>query len=206
MTARFGDEYFRVRARFSTALFKGRDISFVKHRFWDRCIRRHERRGLLLDVGCAEGALLTWADKRGYQAFGLDLSDLAVGIAKRRLITSDVIQGDVRSLPLKDNCLDIVTCFDVLEHLEDPPDGLRQVARSLKPGGLFVASVPNTDSFGLKWKGRQWFAYRDSTHVSVLPPDTWAEMFSANGFRVIDSFRDALWDPPYFPHVPRLLQ
>ena len=203
---RFGEAYFRHRARFPTAVFKGRDLSFLKFPFWDRCIRKRKGHGRLLDVGCAEGALLRWAGRRSYQGYGVDVSLPALRIANRRNNKSEIIAGDVTSLPFKAEHFDAVTCFDVLEHIEDPLAGLRQVGACLKRDGILVISVPNLDSCGLKWKGREWFGFRDTTHVSLLRESEWNDLLREAGFEAIDSFNDTLWDSPYFRHIPTLIQ
>ena len=204
---KFGEAYFKDRARCPTAIFKGKDLSFLKYPFWDRVIRKHVREGKLLDIGCAEGRLLKWAEKRGYETYGVDISEFAVRkLSQQKLSQSKLFVADLSSLPFADNYFEIITCFDVLEHLEHPAVGLREISRCLKEQGMFVMSVPNVYSNGLKWKGNDWFGYRDVTHVSLLSGEQWAEHLEENNLKVADSFYDALWDSPYFKHIPALLQ
>lgn len=204
---KFGEEYFEERARCPTAVFKGRDLSFLKYPFWDRHIRKCIRSGRLLDIGCAEGALLKWAERRGYETYGIDISEFAIEeLSRQKLSQSELFVADIRSLPFRDNYFDAITCFDVLEHLENPIIGLKEISRCLKERGIFIMSVPNIYSNGLKWKGNNWFGYRDATHVSLLSGEQWIELLGRSGFKVIDNFYDTLWDSPYFKKIPRLLQ
>ena len=54
-------------------------------------------------------------------------------------------QGDVCSLPLQDDCCDAFVSLETIEHIERDEDLLKEVARVLKPGGLFICSTPNRD-------------------------------------------------------------
>ena len=103
----------------------------------------------LVDIGCGTGAnlpMLREAVGPKGAVFGLDFSPLALqwartegGIEGGQIHLS---QGDALSLPLRDNCADIVTMLDVLEHLSDDGTALREVRRILKPGGALILSVP----------------------------------------------------------------
>lgn len=103
----------------------------------------------LIDIGCGTGAnlpMLREAVGPKGAVFGLDFSPLALqwartegGIEGGQIHLS---QGDALSLPLRDNCADIVTMLDVLEHLSDDGTALREVRRILKPGGALILSVP----------------------------------------------------------------
>lgn len=96
-----------------------------------------------LDVGCGGGATMEWIAKRGGLAFGFDASEEAVEIARGRLVGRGVCLSvcDVRhGIPYLDAEFDVVTEANVIQHL--PRGGrvfaYREIARVLKPGGLFV--------------------------------------------------------------------
>jgi len=203
---KFSKEYFEKRARDPSIIFRGRDLSFVKHPFYSRCIRKYMPRGKLLDIGCGEGSLLKWAGKCRYDVYGIDISEFAARLSRRALSQANLVVGDVRSLPFEDDCFDVVTCFDVLEHLLEPLIALEEINRILKGKGILVMSSPNICSKGLRWKGNDWYGYRDATHVSLLSGDQWDELLERAKFRIADRFVDTLWDSPYFRHIPRALQ
>ena len=76
----------------------------------------------LLDVGCGKGKLVEWAKEKGIDATGLDF---ASGYG---------VQADLLDMPFEDNSFDVVTSFDVLEHLrpEDLDKGLNEMSRVAK--------------------------------------------------------------------------
>ncbi len=97
------------------------------------------REGLLIDLGCGDGALLRLAPSR---KIGLDLSVTGLGRVPAAIPR---VCGDLDSprLPFRDTCADAVAILDALPYVESPLRLFREIARILKPGGLLIASVPN---------------------------------------------------------------
>ena len=108
-------------------------------------------RGKLLDVGCNTGIFLEIARERGYQGEGIELSDWAAGLARQRGFA-------VQQMPLEDidgaGVFDVITAFDVLEHLADPLCALAAAHRLLRSGGCLVATVPDLDAWHARLLGR----------------------------------------------------
>ncbi len=201
----YGEEYFQSRNLFPSKLFKGKDLSGVKYPFWDRLIKSRVPKGRLLDVGFGEGYFLKWAEKRGYETYGVDAASPCPSIAKVGLHKSKLYMVDIGAAEFEENYFDVVTYFDVLEHLK-LPQSLEEPYRNLRTGGLLVASVPNLGSIGIEIKQGDWFGFRDDTHVTLLSEDEWVTAFWKAGFKVKEVFGDILWDPPYVGLVPNLIQ
>jgi len=93
----------------------------------------------ILDVGCGEGVLVDEYRGRGYDITGLDLNYSRPG----------VVRGSVLQIPFEDASIDLILCLDLLEHLNilDQPTAIAEIERVLKPGGLFLASIPNLAHF-----------------------------------------------------------
>jgi SAM-dependent methyltransferase len=103
------------------------------------------RRLALLDYGCASGFDLSFLEEFGV-AEGADISDAFAGEQVRR----HPIHVVPRALPGLRGRFDIVTCLDVLEHLDDDVEGLRTVRSLLAPGGQIVVTVP---AYAWLWSG-----------------------------------------------------
>ena len=97
----------------------------------------------LLEVGCGTGFVLQGLREHrpGLSLTGVELFTEGLAVARRRLPEVTLLRADAYELPFEDE-YDIVCAFDVLEHLDDDVAALRQLARSVRPGGGLIVSVP----------------------------------------------------------------
>jgi SAM-dependent methyltransferase len=178
-----------------------------KRFFRTRLVRRYAQAGRLLELGCAYGFLLR-ALQKDFECDGIDISQHAIDAA-REITTANFECGDINQLlPKKaDGAYDILLAFDVLEHLPQEQIGslLREMARVLRPDGVVLVSVPNTTCWTRSVKGADWAGTRDATHISLLSPQSWLELFRRH-FAVVETGGDGLWDAPYLPLIPQGLQ
>jgi SAM-dependent methyltransferase len=143
----------------SHPLYGGPESLHVSPRLlnWDqRCFLRDRPRpgGVLLDVGCGTGQFVEAARKAGYRARGLDLSTAQLEVARRRFRDVEVQAGRVHDYAegMPPGSFDIVTAFQVLEHVADPLGFLADLRRLLRPDGYLAVGVPT-------W--RVWRTFRD---------------------------------------------
>jgi SAM-dependent methyltransferase len=124
----------------------------------------------VLDLGCRTGALTDYyAD--GNSVVGVDVDRAALEHAVGRLGIETVWADVEEELPFPDVSFDVVVAAELLEHLSEPAAAVAHVLRVLRPGGLFVGSVPN--AFRLKYRLR-YLAGRhpetDTTHLQLFTP------------------------------------
>ncbi len=102
----------------------------------------------ILDLGCGTGVILAMLEQRlpAARLVGLDISEGMLGEARRRMLRSDLITAVAESIPFPDSSFDVVYGNSVLHHMPDLDVVAREVSRVLRPGGVFVAFEPNTDS------------------------------------------------------------
>lgn len=98
----------------------------------------------LLDIGCSTGLFLNEARNAGFAVKGAELSPESAAFAQSHF-GLDVHRGDWRDAGYADVSFDVITLFDVIEHLADPLAELEAVRRLLKPGGLLLQSTPDID-------------------------------------------------------------
>jgi 2-polyprenyl-6-hydroxyphenyl methylase/3-demethylubiquinone-9 3-methyltransferase len=105
----------------------------------------------VLDVGCGGGFSCEFMAKRGAIVSGVDLSPACIESARlhaqKTRLTIDYRAGVAEQLPFESNQFDCVVCVDVLEHIADLAQTLREVSRVLKPGGIFFFDTPNRTLF-----------------------------------------------------------
>lgn len=102
----------------------------------------------LLDVACGEGALLENVSARGIEAYGTDLSRVAVERSRELVPGARLTVSNGEHLPYADDTFDFVTCLGSLEHYLDPWRGAQEIRRVLKPGGLAAIYLPNSYYLG----------------------------------------------------------
>lgn len=99
---------------------------------------------LVADFGCGEGVLIHSLISQSIPCIGLDLSRQALTLAPVK-IRGSLIQADLKQVPLKDGCIDVIAMIAVLEHILPPniPNVLKEVRRVLRRGGNLVVRVPS---------------------------------------------------------------
>jgi len=129
--------------RIQNALASGRSVKvgWERKRFFKRCCPTPQSRQLL-DIGCGTGLFLVAASQKGWSVFGVEVSREAaeLGQAIHKL---PVQVGTIESVELPEESFDVVTAWEVLEHIPEPGKSLRCILQVLKPGGIFAGSVPN---------------------------------------------------------------
>ncbi len=100
--------------------------------------------GRLLELGCGSGRFLRAiaAARPDLETFGCDISPRLVAKAEAAGGGVRYLMGSLTEAPIAPSCIDIVTMFDVLEHVTNPSAGIAEAARVLRPGGMLHALVP----------------------------------------------------------------
>lgn len=91
---------------------------------------------VLVDLGCGGGLLAPHLAAKGYRHIGVDLVASALAQAAQHGVIP--VRADVRTVPLRDACADVVSAGELLEHVTDPRRVLAEACRLLRPGGLLV--------------------------------------------------------------------
>jgi SAM-dependent methyltransferase len=149
-----------------------------------RFITRYKRVGRILDVGCATGIFLQGIRNSGnWEPYGVEINEQAVQIAREQGL--DVKLGTLEQAGFEDGFFDVVTLWDVLEHLHDPAGSLSEIYRVLKPDGLVVIRVPNACSWDYRLFGRYWAGLDSPRHLYVFTPTTLDSILVKNHFHSI---------------------
>ena len=142
----------------------------------------------LLDLGCGGGEISSMLAEAGYQVTAVDRNpparaDLESSV---KFLAADLDDG----LPQLPGRFDFVLCADILEHLREPARLLADVRAVLAPGGLLVASLPNSGHwyFRLNVAAGRFPAddhgLFDRTHLHFYTWDGWVRLFAGTGFRI----------------------
>jgi 2-polyprenyl-3-methyl-5-hydroxy-6-metoxy-1,4-benzoquinol methylase len=124
--------------------------------------------GRLLDLGCSCGYFLDVALERGYDAYGVEFSEEAIAAAQpatRQRIRRANVNDAGGDHPHE---YDVVTAFDIIEHVEDPIAFLVEIAGMLVPGGGVVLSTPDTGHVLRYVMGRRWPMLQPMQHTTLM--------------------------------------
>jgi len=150
-----------------------------------KTIERYVSNGRLLDIGCATGFFLALARSKGWDVLGTEVSQFGAQYAREKL-GLDVCLGTLRGLGLADEAFDVVTMWDVIEHVTDPMAELREIHRILRDGGLLSIITPDAGSLVARLLGKRWEEFRRvREHVYFFSRRTMAEMLRQAGFDVL---------------------
>jgi SAM-dependent methyltransferase len=153
-------------------------------------VSRYANEGRLLDVGCSTGLFLGRAKQAGLTAEGVEFSEQSAAIARDNFGV-DVLHGDIRAASDRDGEYDLVTMFDVIEHVRHPSQDIKAVYDLLKPGGLFILSTPNIDglfprlSYPFAELLDYWPHPEPPHHLYQFSVRTMAAMIEVGGFEAI---------------------
>lgn len=164
-----------------------RDEENIKITFAKRLktIERYAAKGRLLDVGCATGFFLDLARGQGWEVVGTEVSDFAARYARERF-GLDVRVGTLRDLGLPSEAFDVVTTWDVIEHVLDPMAELQEMRRILRDDGILSIITPNAGSLMARLLGRRWEEFRRvREHVYFFSGSTLTQMLQKAGFEVL---------------------
>lgn len=119
-------------------------LESIYHKLRERKVLQYLRSFLgknihTLDAGCGTGLILRHLPKK---AIGIDLNPRHVKKAKINAPFATILEGDIENIHLKDRSIDLVICFETLEHLLFPEKAFKEFNRLLTKNGVFIGSVP----------------------------------------------------------------
>jgi SAM-dependent methyltransferase len=151
-------------------------------------VRRHfERPGRVHDVGCAAGYFLQVMREAGWDVQGLEPSDAIRPQAIERLGPDRVRAGLLHEAGFAPGSFDLVTLWDVLEHIPDFVSALREVRRLLAPGGKVLIETQNVESRAARMLGPRWQHYKHAEHIYHFNPATLAVALERAGLTVLEN-------------------
>jgi len=161
---------------------QGRVLTFERHLKPLERITGPPNHRALLDVGCHIGVFVEIAAEHGWDAWGIEPSRWAVEQARQRGL--NVIWGTLETANLPEQGYDVITLWDVIEHLTDPQGAIKQAYRLLRPGGLLVIHTIDIDSMFARVLGRRW-PWLMEMHLFYFSRRTLRTMLEQSGFEVI---------------------
>ena len=154
-------------------------------------VRRHlPPKARILDVGCAAGYFLRVAQREGHDVHGVEMSAAIAGEAQKALGGERVHVGTLdEAIAVKGHApasFDLVTLWDVIEHVPDPQSLLRTIRGLIKPGGTLLLETQNVDSRWARLLGRRWHHFKHDEHLYHFKPATIRRLLADCGFETLE--------------------
>ena len=143
-------------------------------------------KGTMLDIGCGAGFFLNCAKQRGWNCHGLEILPEYLKYAQENFELDNIrLESLDESLSYDANTFDVITLWDLIEHLRNPLDCLKKIHHVMKPGGLLVMWTPNVKN-ALFQKDR-WMGYKILQHFYFFSEDSLNKMLGKAGFEIVYS-------------------
>ncbi|MBN4051517.1 asparagine synthase (glutamine-hydrolyzing) [bacterium AH-315-M05] len=123
----------------------------------------HRKTNRILDIGCGRGYFLKTARERGWDVFGTEYTDKAIRICSDKGIPMH--QGQLNPSTYKTNFFDIITMFEVIEHINNPREEIKSIENILRPEGVFYFTTPNFNSLNQFILRNKWNIVRYPDHL-----------------------------------------
>ncbi len=162
-------------------------------------------RGSAIEIGAGSGRLLIRLGlERPYRLVALDYAPYSIRAVRANLAAAGraghALFGDARALPLPDASFDVVLSGGLLEHFRDPAPVLAEMARVLRPGGLFYADIVPRKVSLYRWAERARMArdehLSEGIYESDLGKGAWSELLRGAGLRDVRVISAGVY-PPY---------
>jgi len=161
----------------------------------DKKIRRAKRRihkmkkiipeGRWLDIGCSAGFILSVAKEANYETFGVEIDPLGVKYAREALGLDNIFQGTFEEHQFNENFFDIITLYDVIEHVQDLNETVKELKRILSVNGVIEIWTPDIGHWRVPKALIEWDAIKPSKHLYYFNKNTLPMLLNKHGLKII---------------------
>ena len=155
-------------------------------------------KGKALDIGCGVGDFLHTMEQHGWDCTGVEPSEDAKVIAKKRIKGQLLSSEEQENLP--DSSFDLITMWHVLEHVNDIRWQIQQLHRLCKPGGRIIIALPNYKSYDGQYYKAEWAAYDVPRHLNHFNKETIIKILEERGLRHVKTEK-LVWDAYYISYM-----
>lgn len=156
------------------------EITLGRYRALLNEFERFRKTNKILDVGCGGGHFLAEAKKKGWEVYGTEFTKEAADIPAEKGINMTVGPLDTSTLQIRD--FDVITSFEVIEHINTPLPEVRNIHTLLRIGGLFYFTTPNFNALERKYLGSKYPVINYPGHLIYFTPKTITRLLKKVGF------------------------
>jgi 2-polyprenyl-3-methyl-5-hydroxy-6-metoxy-1,4-benzoquinol methylase len=188
----YSASYFLRGNKYAAALDPKHDPNWLNDQCKVELIKRWCSSGRLLDIGCALGGFLAVAKKNGFEVEGIEIVEYAAELARRRLHV-EVASSDIYSAELAPESYDVITMWDVIEHLTDPSLAFERIGRALRPKGYVAFSTGDVSSRWARLTGKRWQLLTPPQHLYFFSPRSMSGILKRHGLSLKEIYYHRKW-------------
>ena len=166
-------------------------------------IKKHKKRGIIIDVGCSSGILLLLLKEEGFNVMGIEPNKNAFEKARKKL-GKKVYHGTLqRFIKNKRTKFDCIIYNHVIEHIENPIAEISLAKKILKKDGLLIVGVPNTDNVIFFLRQKYWESLMPNEHIWHFSEKYLENLFNELSFKIVEKIftDDKRQDYPLFKRI-----
>ncbi len=159
-----------------------------KKRAFRRVKRLQREQNLLghwLDVGCSAGFVVEAAENLGFTGYGIDVEKAGVKYGKEVLGLANLIQGTLTEHKYPNQYFDVISVYDVIEHVPDLNQFLKEIKRILKPQGFIDIGTPNIGHWRVPKILSTWNEFKPSEHLYYFNKKTLEQLLKKNELQIV---------------------
>ena len=142
---------------------------------------KYRKTNKLLDVGCGEGDFLDVAKKRGWDVYGTEYGENAFNKCVDKGIK--MYNGVLDPNKFEKESFDVVTSFEVLEHINNPKEEINNISKLIRKGGLFYCTTPNFNALGRLYLKNKYNIFIYPEHLCYYTPNTLTKLVTQFNFK-----------------------
>ncbi len=144
---------------------------------------KYRKTNKILDIGCGNGFFLETAKEQGWDVYGTEYSEKAIEIIQQKGIKS--IKGELNINDFNNDMFDVITSFEVIEHINNHIDEIKKIKTLLRVGGAFYITTPNFNSLSRYLLKEKWNIIGYPEHLAYFTSKTLNKLLTDNNFKKI---------------------
>lgn len=151
---------------------------------WVKKVKKTIPAGRWLDVGCSACFVVLAAHEAGFEAFGVDVESWGVEYGKAELGLKNLSQGALEEQNYPDNFFNVISMYDVIEHVPDLNSYVSELKRILAPNGILDIRTPDVEHWKVPKDLKSWEAVIPSEHLYNFSYKTLAQLLNNHDFKI----------------------
>lgn len=188
----YSASYFSRGNKYVAALDPKHDPNWLNDQSKVKVVKRWCSGGHLLDIGCALGGFLAVAKEHGFEVEGVEVVEYAAEQARTKLRIK-VASSDIYSAQLAPESYDVITMWDVIEHLTDPNLAFEKILRALRPKGYVAFSTGDVWSTWARLTGKRWQLLTPPQHLYFFSERSMSGLLKRHSFSVKEIDYQGKW-------------